>query len=312
VCLAIGLALYELTARLPVDFRELSLQTSEEIARRLRSLRRGGRFSGGKISDAAAGRRVPWLFGSGPFGAVAWIKTAAMLRKARGTLLVSLFVVGFVTVMLSFAMGEVTDTDKKAAIAAPVMIAVLGMWYLSGALRFDFRAELDRMEAIKSWPLGPARLFLAALLPQTALIWIVLSIAIIARALLLHLFHPAILLTIGVLPFVTLAWLAVDNAVFLLAPIRIVPGQEGTLHYTGRALVMLCVRVVLFVAGGVVVGLPAAAAGWLCVNVLGFDVESTLAVATVVGVLMLVAVDAVLVLFGGRMLRRFDVARDRA
>lgn len=311
-CVVIGLGLYELTARLPIDFRELSLQTSEEIARRLRNMRRGGRLTGGKISEAAAGRRVPWLFGTGAFGAVAWIKTAAMLRKARGTLLVSVFVVGFVTVVLSFAMSDVTARDAdKAAVVGSIMIAVLGMWYLSGGLRFDFRADLDRMETIKSWPLGPARLFLATLLPETALIWVVLSVAIVTRALLLHLFDPLILLVIGLLPFLTLAWLAVDNAVFLLAPVRFVPGQEGTLHHTGRALVMVFVRLLLFLASSVVVGVPAAAVYFLCAH-LELETWATTAAVTGVGVLMLVAVDAVLVYFGGRMLRRFDVARDRA
>ena len=314
VCAAIWLALYELTARLPIDYRELSLQTSEEMARRLRTLRRGGPFSGGRISDAAAGRRIPWLFGRGAFGAVAWIKTAAILRKARGTLFLSAFVLGLVTLALSLAMSELEReaTTGVERIAAPILIGLLGMWYLAGGLRFDFRSDLDCMETIKSWPLHPRRLFLATLLPEALLISGLLAVVILGRAVLLEHFHPYLLVTVAGLPFITLGWLAVDNAIFLLAPVRFVPGQEGALHHAGRALVLVFVRFLVFSAALVVVGLPVGLVLFLSNGFLELDPRSTFAAALAVGFMMMTLVDLALLDLGGRMVRRFDLARDRS
>jgi hypothetical protein len=307
------LGLYELTARLPIDFREQSLATSEDVARRLRSLRRGGPFTSGRISEAAAGRRVPWLFGRGPFGAVAWIKSAEILRRARGTLITSLFVIGLVTVMLSFAMRDLRGRDPdSAAVVGSAMIGLLGMWYLAGGLRFDFRADLDRMEAIKSWPLAPWRLFLATLLPAALLISCLLGAAIVVRALALGVLSASVLQVVLVLPFATLAWLSVDNAVFLFAPVRFVPGQEGTLHHTGRALVLLFLRGLIFLFGLGAVGLPVWGAALAAHRLLHLDALGVRVLASFVGLWALLGVDAVLVHVGGRMLRRFDVARDRA
>lgn len=310
---AIFVALYELTARLPIDYREMSLETADEVAKRLTSLRRGGPFGSGKVSQAAAGRKVPWLFGRGPFGAVFWMKTAAIQRKARGTMLLSVVVVVFVTVFMSFAGGElVRDKPEVGAIFVPLFIALFGMVYLAGGLRFDFRSELDRMEMIKSWPLAPSRLFLACLLPETLLIWGLLSVALVVRALVLDELHPVVWGTIVALPFATLGWLSVDNAVFLLSPVRFVPGQEGALHHTGRAMALLFLRMLVFAL--VIVLVVAVVGGTTYVGRATFDLQDTALaiVAGAAGLFVLVLVDALLVRLGGVMLRRFDVARDRA
>lgn len=310
---ALFFAMYEFTARLPIDYREMSLETADEVAKRLTSLRRGGPFGSGKVSEAAAARRVPWVLGRGPFGAVVWIKTAAILRKARGTLLLSIVVVLLVTTFISvMSEGVQSDHPELGRIFVPLLIALLGLVYLAGGLRFDFRSELDRMEHIKSWPLSPSRLFLACLLPETLLIWALLSVALIVRALLLDAMHPAVWGTIAGLPFATLGWLAVDNAVFLLSPVRFVPGQEGALHHTGRAMALLFLRMLVFALASVLVA--AAVIGTTYVGRARFDLQDAeLAVlAGATGLVVLVLIDTVLVKIGGSMLRRFDVARDRA
>jgi hypothetical protein len=307
------LGLYELTARLPIDYREQSLETSEEVATRLSSMRRGGPFGLGRVSPKAAARRVPWPLGRGPLRAVMWVKTAAMLRKARGTLFVALGVVLLVTVAMSaIAREEGRDGDALGPALVPLFIGLFGMVYLAGALRFDFRAELDRMEQLKSWPIAPARLFLASLLPETVLIWILLSAAVLVRAVVLDAMHPVVWGVVLALPFATLGWLAIDNAVFLFAPVRFVPGQEGALHHTGRAMVLLLLRMLVFLVAGTLVGLAAGGAAKLGESLLELDSTGSLALAAGAGILVLLLVDAVLVAVGGRMLRRFDVARDRA
>lgn len=307
VCVAIYYALFEVTARLPIDFREQSLQTSQNIADKLARVKRGGVFSGDQVDRRVASKRVPWFFGRGPYGAVAWAKTTEIVRKGQRGLFASLFVVGMVAAVITFATKR---DDDLARSVAPMIIAVLSVLYLSGGLRVDFRSELDRMERIKGWPLNPARLFSAILMPQVMAISIFVTIALVGRAALLNLWHPVILACVIVLPFCAFTWMSVDNLVFLFKPVRFVPGQEGTLHHTGRALVLLLLRLVTF---GVVLGLISVC-GLIAVWSLDqfFEVSQNVLISVVVAVsLPLFAIaDWALCLVGGLLIQRFDVSRD--
>ncbi len=306
--LLIWFLLYQLTARLPFDYRELSLETSANVAERIRRMRRGGGgASAGRVSRRSVGWRIPWLFGRGPFGALAWRKTGAIVRKARGTLFVSALVLAFVT-LLSTLFGD--THDDAARILAPAAVGVLGLFYLAAGLRFDFRDELDRMESIKAWPLSPARIFLAMLLPEVVLVSLLLMGAVLLRGVIAGGIEPAVYAIAAMLPLFVFAWVAVDNAVFLLMPVRHVPGQEGALQNAGRGIVLLLVRLTFLTSiGGASVGVGLAL-GFGLVE-LGYPESLAWAAAFGATWVLVLLCDAVLVWFGGRMFRRFDVARDR-
>jgi hypothetical protein len=296
-CLALTAALFELTARLPVDFREHSLETSERIAARISQVRRGGLFSGGEVDARARRRRPPFLLGRGPAGAVAWIKLVGIARKAGGTLLVGALIVTLV------AVGVTVVLDDRDVLGT-ALLAGLGTTYLGGALRFDFRPELDRMVWIKAWPVDPTRTFVAMLAPQVLLTTLLVAVAAWIRLSVL-----AWLLPLG-LPPLAFAWLAVDNVVFLFAPFRPVPGQEGSLHNTGRAILTLLVRLsLMFAVLGSAVGVGALLVSF-GPELLGLEERSAVAIGVAVGALALLAVDLGLARLGGALLRRFDVARD--
>lgn len=303
LCLVVFGVLVELTARIPVDFRELSLQTSADVARRLSRLRRGGVGAGAvDVRRGRLGWRVPWLWGRGPFGALAWRKTAGIVRKARGALFVAAAIVVFVTVLAGlYDPGD----DPDAALAIPVMLAFVGTIYFSAGLRFDFRDDLDHLELVKSWPLSAPRAFLATILPQAALIAALVLLSIAGRALIARQADPRLLLAFPVVPLLTLTWAALDNAVFLYAPVRYLPGQEGALQHIGRSMVMMLVRMIVIVvvlgAVGLVASLPLLA---------GLHGAAALGLGAVLGLAVLAAIDVALVWLGGRMLRRFDLARD--
>ena len=305
--LVIYLTLFELTARLPIDFREQSLETSATISKRIASVKRGGIFSGSKVDEKFASKRVPWFFGHGPYGAIAWVKATEILRKGRRGLFGSLFVVGMVAVVITLA----TSGDRDAAsVGAPLAIAVLAVLYLSGGLRVDFRGELDRMERIKCWPLAPPRLFSAILVPQVCTVSALVSIAILLRAAVLDLWHPVIGATLIVLPFATFAWTAVDNLVFLFKPVRFIPGQEGTMHHTGRALVLLLLRIVLF---GILLGLIGVfgfIAVYIAEEILEWGSTAIIFSIVAVAVPLFLLADWALCLAGGKLIQRFDVSRE--
>ena len=308
LCSLLSLGLHELTARLPIDYREHSLETSERISQRLTQIRSGGLFSGGAASSKTARWRLPHVFGRGPMGAVAWIKLVSIVRKARGTLLVGLMIVTLVTVGISVVTRS--DDPDELSLLGSTLIAFLGITYLGGALRFDFRADLDRMVQIKAWPVSPRRAFVGTLLPQVVLISLLLGLAIWIRLAVLGLADPISMAIPVVLPFFTFAWLAVDNTVFLFAPVRLVPGQEGSLHHTGRAILLFLLRLLIL---GVILALVAATAGVLFTlgpEDIGLSEVQAGWISAGVGFAVLVAFDLGLAWVGGRMLQRFDVARD--
>ncbi len=304
--------LFELVARIPIDFRELSLSTSADIARRLRRHRRGRTgASGMSVSRRAAGRRIPWLFGRGPFGAIAWRKSCSILRKARGTLFTGAFIIGLLTVVALVATPKVATSGHPLPVAAigPALIAMIGTIYLCAGLRFDFREDLDQMEAMKAWPVAPWRLFLATLVPEVLLVSLFVSTGIAVFAALTGSVHPAQVGIVTGVPLIVLLWTSIDNAVFLYAPIRYTPGQEGALHHAGRALTLMLLRMVVFAAVSLGVVLSIATA-LLLRNTFDLSQAAMQSIALGLSALALVAEIVLLLRVGGWTLRRFDVARD--
>jgi hypothetical protein len=307
ICAVAWLVLFEGTARIPIDYRELSLETSADVARRLNRMSKGGFGAGiGKASKRTVGWEVPWVFGRGRFGAVCWLKLGSILRKARGTVLVSALTVGALTLVFTRLFA---GRDERSALVGAALIGGLGTFYLCAGLKFDFRSDLEQMETIKSWPVPPSRIFLATILPEVVLVSGVLSAAIVIRAVATANFHPGLLGIVALLPVATLAWVALDNAVFLFAPVRYVPGQEGALHHMGRSLVLMLLRMLLLFTSVAMAAGPAIGVWFLGTEVLDLSRATSAALAFVVAWIVLLAVDLGLVWVGGRAFRRFDVAR---
>lgn len=308
LCLSIWYALYRLCAALRVDYRELSLETSADVARRLARLRRGATgAAGSSVQRSAAGWRVPWIFGRGPFGALAWRKVGTILRKARGTLLISGALTLVVTIGTLFLFDDVVPSS---ALVSSIAIAGFGTIYLCSGLRFDFREDLDRMDVVRSWPMAPWRVFLATILPEVVLVAALLSIAIVVRVAIAGHFPPAVAIVLMCLFPVALGWVSIDNSVFLLSPVRTTPGQEGLLQQAGRSLMLMLLRLIsVGLAGGMVAA--AAFVCWYGREWLGYGDRTAMLLAVAFGFAVLVAECALLIHIGGRLLARFDVARDR-
>jgi len=304
LALLLTVALFECTVRLPIDFRELSLATSADVAKKISRVRSGrGAISGGTVSKRALGWKIPWVFGRGPFGAVAWLKLCAIARKSRGTVLFSVVVVGLATVLGMQFLRE--------PLGGAIFIALLCTVYLAGGLRFDFRGDLDLLETIKTWPLTPWRVFLATILPEAVLISMLATGAILGRGLVSGLLPFEVWLVIVATPVVCLLWLALDNAVFLLAPVRFVPGQGSAMQHTGRAVVLVALRLVLLSVVAAV-SMLAGLGGRLIAGALEWSESWQRAVTYGAGTAVVFTALAVLIGVGGWALKRFDVAREQS
>lgn len=297
--LAITLLCFELVVRLPIDYREASLSTSRDVERRLARLRRGQFGAAAGDGRTLVGWRVPWVFGTSPFGAVLWLKTATILRQGRGTLAVA-----SITTAIGVLVGVTLLPERGVGTAS---LVVMGVAYLASGLRFDFRAELDRMQSLRAWPLAAWQVFVAVVLPVTLLVACFVCIVLGVRGVVLGDLSLEVLGAMCATPLVAFLWVALDNAVFLLFPVRFVPGMGGALQHSGRALLMVLLRLVLLaVAGTAAAGmgmLASAAALWLDLGP-AVVAGATISAAT----LTLVGFAALLAAVGGHALRRFDPA----
>lgn len=303
-CAGFALVAYELAARIRVDFRELSLATSADVAKRIQKMRRGG-FGAASDAPASLGalRRVPWVLGTSPFGAVAWLKLAAIARRSRTALLVSAF---FLSVLV-IAASRMNRVPNEGSV---LFVAAFGTIYLCLGLRLDFRADLELMDRIKAWPLAPWKVFLATILPEASIVVVLVTAAALVTAALIGAWSPPIFAALASIPAFVLVWSTLDNAVFLFMPVRFTPGQEGALQHMGRSVVLMLARFALFGIVGAAAVVPGLAAGW-AVGAWTDSRNAALAAGTCVALAGVGGVVAALVWAGGRMLARFDVARDK-
>jgi hypothetical protein len=133
---------------------------------------------------------------------------------------------------------------------------------------------------------------------------------VLGRSLWIGTYHPGLVGVLAFQPLATLTWVALDNAVFLFSPIRYTPGEEGALQNMGRSMLLVILRGVLLGIVVAVVLLPAWLVYWIVDDNGGGNTTAWWAAGAFawIGVL---AVDCGLIWLGGKMLTRYDVAKDK-
>jgi len=167
------------------------------------------------------------------------------------------------------------------------------------------------MDVIRTWPIAPAQVFLAMLLPEVVLVSALLGGTVLVESALAGRLGLDVLGVVLCLPFLVFAWAAGDNVVFLFAPVRVVPGQDGFVQNAGRRMLQMGLLGLLLGALGVCAGLAVVASSLLVGDLLGAPEALTRLCAFASALAVLAGGDALLVQLGGAVLRRFDVSRDR-
>lgn len=297
VCLGVLVVLYQLTVRLPIDFREVSIETSRDLAQRIARVRSGsGGVAAMGADSGAARRRMGWWAGRGPFGALVWLRSTELLRRAGRVVYVALL-----QLALAVFLGTVLVQDHAGG---AVLVLALSTYHLSTTIRADLRADLDRMQEVKAWPLPASQVFLASVLPGALVAGLLVSGALVLRGALAGGVRELDLVLAAAAPVLALVWGCVENLSFLVAPVRFTPGEVGTLQSMGR--VMLHSLANLAVVGLVVA--PAVGVSLGTARLLG---EGALAQLAGLGAACAFALGLVgaLSLLGGRALRRLDPSR---
>jgi hypothetical protein len=307
VCVAFIVVLYRCVTGFDVEYREASLETSQFIAGRLRRLGKGGgRFALAGPTRGKRERGIPYFFGRGPFGGAAHLQLTSMLRRPLSTYALALFVIGLVTLGASMSFS---GSSREEGLGGSLMIVLIGTIYLCGGIRFDFRSNLDHIGEMKTWPLSAATLFLATVLPQALLICSFLMLGVVVRAVVAGGGGVELAWVMTGTPFLVLTWMGLDNALFLLFPVRFTPGQDGAMQHVGRTLALLSLRLVAFTFLAAVTAAVAFGGHWIAGSLLGAAPTVAMTVGWLGALGTMGAFLVPLILLGGWMLRRFDPSR---
>jgi len=280
------------------QYLEAAAISSERFYAKIEQMRKGGPSisSFGKNKKWKGLPSLPWLGGAGP---VAWRQLTCATRDfARGLVPVlaslSLAILGIVIATLS---GGV-DTEP---IALGLGAAIVGLaLVLTNLLTFDFRGDYERMEGLKTLPIGSSRLVLGQLATPCG---VLAGSQILALALLGYgagPVPPAYWAYIAFVPLLDLLMLEIDNLMFLLFPSKPMSHTPGDVQAMGRMMVMMIAKMI---ALGITLGLA-----------VGFGFVAYLAggaiAAGVVAWLIMAAMIAGFVPLVALAFDRFDVASD--
>ena len=226
---------------LDADYLETAAATSQRMyARRMRARRGQGITS----SAIAGGVKLPSLPRLGGVGPLAWRQLTGAVRTAR----TSLIVLGMATAGAAPFIRRFFQTD-----ALPPVLGIAG-WltlFTTNLLRFDFRGDLEQIDALKSLPLRSWAVVLGELAAPVTILSSLHFLLLIG----LSIVEPnhrmiAASAAIVVIPL-NLLFSLIENLIFLLFPVREMAVSPGDLQGTGRRMIVLVLKLmgVIFVGG---------------------------------------------------------------
>jgi len=292
IALAINGALFAFIIWLDAEYRETAIGVSQKLYSRIQRAQRSGMAP---TASSSRGRvpQLPWLGGAGP---IAWRQMTNALRNARSMMLILLLV--------ALAIGIPTVARGESDVKIWPMTLAMAIWltvFLSMMIRFDFRSDVEQMDWLKMMPLKPWAL-VTGQLAVPVLICSALQVALVAVTVQIAGRPELLAITIAFAPPFNILIFGIENALFLLAPTRVVAFSPGDFQVFGRQLLFLLVKLVLVsVAAGVAFG------GGALVYVLS---GSAMVLAIVSGWVFLTAQALVMIPTAAWAYRRFDVSLD--
>ena len=240
--------------RLDAVYEEAAFsRTAARRSLRVRIARGGGWLGPVRLGASVRLPKPPRLGGAGP---LAWRQCLELVRNPRGVILMTVMMAA--TAALAVA---VTDSDKMNSSWAAIALICIVPLISSDSMPFDFRRDLDRMATLKSLPISRTALSVGQILPATLFVttvqWLGIAVvSIVSGAVSLKAFAAIATL----LPPINWCAIALENALFLLAPYRTAPDDPGDMTFAGRLALGMTLKLgaLLLLAGlGLVVALSA-------------------------------------------------------
>ncbi len=290
--------IYALAIRLDANYLETAVRVSQQIQKRRQRAMTDGVFAS-QVGTLRSSRLplLPWWGGAGP---LIWRQMVQALRGGRRGI--------FVTAISVLAVGFPLAVSLRHSNALPKMLphVIIGVAayvtiLYSAQAQFGFRGDYERMDLLKSLPIGPMAMAfgqtVVVVLFLTVLQWSVFAAtAIFLPAATLELFAAGLL----ILP---VNWICcgMEDFLFLLYPSPpVLTGSEGFLKM-GRVMLFMLAK---FLALGICVAMAAIPA------LVGYLISGSLLAAFAVGWLTLFLPSTGLLMLVAWAFQRYAVATD--
>ncbi len=241
IALGMILLLVLLVLRLDAYFIETSLDASHQVATNRARIKRGNLFS--RAPGASVTRSLPMLPRLGGAGVIGWRQLTNAMRNFRGVLI-------FLVIML-VSSGPVlwgikgTKGDAGQHVLAATIAGTLVPWllfFLPMMLRFDFRSDIEQMDVLKSLPLSPLAICAGQIMAPSLVLILVLGMLMALVAVLSPAVYPILLMACPFVPVLAALMFAIENMMFLLAPVRTATASPGDIHGMGRNVVIVLTK----------------------------------------------------------------------
>lgn len=246
--LLVNILLVVFIIRLDANFLETAVGVSQKIYQRVQRAKntRGAQFTV-KSEAKFSPPMLPWLGGAGP---IIWRQLTNAIRNSKSFL--------FFLFIFACCLGPMLFMEGLSEqVAMPFLFMIIWVSLISTeAFGFDFRSEMSRMDWLKMLPLSSTSITLGEILVPT-LMYLLIELVLFtglgifaAESRMYLLIFYLYLIPINFIIF------CVDNFIFLLFPIRMVPGQPGDFQHFGRVMMIFMLKILLTVAiGGVSAGI---------------------------------------------------------
>jgi hypothetical protein len=250
IALGMILLLLLLVLRLDAYFIESSLDASRLVATKRARIKGGNLFSharGGTVT-----RSLPMLPRLGGAGVIGWRQLTNAMRNFRGVLI-------FLVIMLVSGGPALwgmrgTGGDAGQHVRVATIVGTLVPWllfFLPMMLRFDFRSDIDQMDVLKSLPLTPLAICTGQIMAPSVVLMLVIGMLLSIVALVSPAVLPFLLMAFPFVPVLAALMFAIENMVFLLAPVRMAAASPGDIHGMGRNVVIVLIKFgILFLTAG--------------------------------------------------------------
>ena len=287
--------LFALVVRLDAFFLETSLTASRRVSRTLERARSSGLV--GKTSSMQLNLPLLRLGGAGP---IAWRQSINAIRNYRGVLFLLLMAGTPAAALFLVAPGGGEEGSEFTRVMVPAMMGLLVLFVVPAALRFDFRADIDMIDTLKSMPVPSRAVVTGQVLTPAVLLTVVTWVFTVTIAISFGYGTPVAIAGILLAIPLSLLLAAVENLVFLLYPVRPPVGNPADITLMARMMLSMLVKgLIVFAALAVAAGagvLGGLLGGW----VVGVALTWIALLATVAGLIPLMVV----------LYDRFDVSRD--
>ena len=299
--LAVDLGLLGLIFTLDAKYMEQAASNSEKRYARLQKMRSGG-LAGLSASRAGKPRVfLPPLPRWGGVGTIAWRQMIAALRSER-LLGILLFATAMGAIGPIIAAVTTNKEDNQGLAYSLAGMAFFMSTMLGQAIAFDFRADVDRIEVLKSLPISAWKIAVGQLVTPVlySSLYQIFLIAVLQFTL-GHL-ETVLAFTIVLVWPINLLLTGVDNWLFLLFPARMGPATPGDFSQAGRHMLLMLGKLAALALG---LGFPAVFA--VAAYYLTGENWAATIIAAFVPAIIMCALPIPLVALA---FKNFDVARD--